>query len=114
MSDFPFRLNESALVRVRHLLKRQGKSVLRIGVKGGGCSGYEYVMRPEDSVRESDLVWVVEEGLTLVCDPKSAPILQGTAIEYTGNLIGGGFQFDNPNAARSCGCGTSFSLVGKK
>ncbi|MCE7958082.1 MAG: iron-sulfur cluster assembly accessory protein, partial [Acidobacteria bacterium ACB2] len=47
-------------------------------------------MRPEDSVRESDLVWVVEEGLTLVCDPKSAPILQGTVIEYTGNLIGGG------------------------
>lgn len=110
MSEFPYRLTEGALNRVRHLLQRQGKSVLRIGVKGGGCSGYEYVMRPEDLPRESDLVCELEGGVTLVCDPRSAPILEGTEIEYTGNLVGGGFRFDNPNAARSCGCGTSFSL----
>lgn len=113
MSDFPYRLTENALVRVRHLLKRQEKSILRIGVKGGGCSGFEYMMRPEDLPRENDLVCEVEEGVTLVCDPRSAEILQGTEIEYTGNLIGGGFRFDNPNAARSCGCGTSFTLKGK-
>lgn len=111
--EFPFQLDESALKRVRHVLGRQGKTVLRIGVKGGGCSGYEYVMRPEDAARATDLVLEIEPGVTLVCDPRSAPILQGTVISYTGNLIGGGFQFENPNAARSCGCGTSFSLVGK-
>lgn len=112
MSEFPYRLTENALVRVRHLLTRQGKTVLRVGVKGGGCSGFEYLMRPEDSPRENDFVSEIEEGVTLVCDPRSAPILQGTEIEYTGNLIGGGFRFDNPNAARSCGCGTSFTLKG--
>lgn len=110
MSEFPFRLTEAAHARIKHLLQRQGKSVLRVGVKGGGCSGYEYVMRPEDMAKESDFVCELEPGVTLVCDPRSATILAGTEIEYTGNLIGGGFRFDNPNAARSCGCGTSFSL----
>lgn len=106
--EFPITLTPAALARARQILAKEGKPILRIGVKGGGCSGYEYVMRAEDTARESDLHMEID-GTTIVCDPKSAVILKGTTLDYTGNLMGG-FSFDNPNAARSCGCGTSFSL----
>lgn len=112
MSDFPYALSAAAEARVRQLLAKQGKSVLRVGVKGGGCSGYEYVLRPEHTARESDLTHELGD-ILLVCDPKSAEILDGTMIDLSGNLIGGGFTFDNPNASRSCGCGTSFSVKPK-
>jgi iron-sulfur cluster assembly protein len=105
---FPISITPAALGRIRQILAKDGKPILRIGVKGGGCSGYEYVMRGEDVPRESDLSAEIE-GTQIVCDPKSAVILQGTTLDYTGNLMGG-FSFDNPNAVRSCGCGTSFSL----
>lgn len=106
--SFPLTPTPAALARIRAVLAKEGKAMLRVGVKGGGCSGYEYVMRGEDAPRESDLT-AEFEGVTVICDPKSAVILEGTVLDYTGNLMGG-FTFDNPNAARSCGCGTSFSL----
>jgi iron-sulfur cluster assembly accessory protein len=99
------------MVRVRQILAKEAKPILRIGVKGGGCSGYEYVMRGEEVPRETDLSADFDD-LQVICDPKSAAILEGTTVDYTGNLMGG-FVFDNPNAARSCGCGTSFSLKAK-
>ena len=108
MSEFPITFTDKALLRINQILAKENKPILRIGVKGGGCSGFEYVMRGEDVPRESDLSAEIE-GTQIVCDPKSAVILQGTTLDYTGNLMGG-FSFDNPNAARSCGCGTSFSL----
>lgn len=110
-SRFPVVLTEAALAELGRLLRRKGEdgSVVRIGVKGGGCSGLEYVIRVESGGREGDLS-VDEGGLTVVCDQKSARILEGSTLEYTGNLLTGGLRFDNPNAERSCGCGTSFSL----
>ena len=111
LPDFPVSLTPAALLRIRQVLTKEAKPILRIGVKGGGCSGYEYVMRGETAARETDLQ-AEFDGVAIVCDPKSAVILQGTTVDYTGNLMGG-FVFDNPNAARSCGCGTSFSLKSK-
>jgi iron-sulfur cluster assembly protein len=108
--EFPFTLTPEAHDQAVRMLQRKGLHghVLRVGVKGGGCSGLEYVMRPEAEARPDDLSLDMA-GLTVVCDPKSAKFLVGTTVVWTGNLIGGGFGFENPNAARSCGCGTSFT-----
>ncbi|MFQ3610628.1 MAG: iron-sulfur cluster assembly accessory protein [Fimbriimonadales bacterium] len=110
-TDFPVQLTERALLRIQQILKKQGREgdYLRIGVRSGGCSGFEYVMMPTQQVRPDDLT-AEFDGIRVVIDPKSAKILAGTTIDYTGQLIGGGFQFHNPNAKRQCGCGTSFSV----
>lgn len=107
----PVQMTERAVARIKHLLTRRSRSdaYLRIGVRAGGCSGLEYVMQIEDAPRPNDLQFE-HEGLRILIDPKSARILQGTTIDYTGELIGSGFRFHNPNATRQCGCGTSFSL----
>lgn len=108
--SFPVSVSNDALVHLRRLLDRKGEpgAFVRIGVKGGGCSGFEYIVRIETNRRQNDQSLELE-GLEIVCDEKSAAYLQGATLEWTGNLIGGGFQFENPNAARSCGCGTSFT-----
>ncbi len=108
--DFPVMVSERALAQVKKLLARDGRegAFLRVGVKGGGCSGLEYLMKLDDAVRPHDLEREFD-GVRVVCDAKSAVYLRGATLEYTGNLIGGGFKFENPNAARSCGCGTSFT-----
>lgn len=108
---FPVTISPEAEQHMRNVLRRKGApgQCFRIGVKGGGCSGFEYLVRLEDAVRETDLVWE-RDGLKVVCDPKSARFLADAVLNFTGNLLGGGgFQFENPNAARSCGCGTSFT-----
>jgi len=111
MSDvFPVEISPEALAQLQRLLVRKGDagSFLRIGVKGGGCSGFEYMFKIENDPREGDLVTHFGD-LKVVCDPKSATFLTGAKIIWTGNLMSGGFGFENPNAARSCGCGTSFT-----
>lgn len=115
MAKFPVSITPEAWVQLTQLLSRKAEpgSVVRIGVKGGGCSGLEYVIKLEKQVRDSDLS-VSQGETTVVCDPKSAEYLTGSLLEHTGNLIGGGFRFDNPNASRSCGCGTSFTLKSKQ
>lgn len=107
---FPVELTESAVAQARKLLAKDGRpdAFLRIGVKGGGCSGLEYLMRLDVKPTPFDMEEIVD-GVKVVCDAKSAVYLQGSTLEYTGNLIGGGFTFHNPNADRSCGCGTSFT-----
>ncbi len=105
---FPVSFTPQAMARIKIILIKESKPILRVGVKGGGCSGFEYVLRGEHTAREADLQTTVD-GIQIVCDQKSAEILDGTTLDHTGNLMGG-FKFDNPNAARSCGCGTSFSL----
>lgn len=110
MAEFPVTVTTEAVERLAAWLKRkpdQGRFV-RMGVKGGGCSGLEYLLRLDHDMREGDLT-LQTGGIVIVCDPKSATMLQGATLEWTGNLAGG-FRFDNPNADRSCGCGTSFSL----
>lgn len=109
VTEFPVVLTPEAIAQAKrmHARKAVPDSFVRIGVKGGGCSGLEYVMKVDTRVFDGDLVRV-EDDLCFRIDPKSAKYLVGSTLRYTGNLIGGGFEFDNPNASRSCGCGTSF------
>ena len=82
---------------------------LRVGVKGGGCSGLTYVLDLVDEPGENDKV-IEEHGIQLYIDKKSYIFLAGTTLEYSGGLNGKGFVFNNPNAKTTCGCGTSFSV----
>lgn len=110
MSEFPVKVGPEAVEQLKRVLLRKGEpgSFVRIGVKGGGCSGLEYVIRLDSKRLPIDQELQLD-GLQVVCDSKSAKFLQGSELVWTGNLIGGGFQFVNPNAQRSCGCGTSFT-----
>jgi len=97
---------------VRRILKEQSLSeatALRVGVKGGGCSGFSYTLGFDDQFSEVDQISEIE-GVKVVCDPKSFLYLNGTQIDFEDNLMGRGFKFGNPNAAKSCGCGESFSV----
>jgi iron-sulfur cluster assembly protein len=78
-----------------------------VGVKGGGCSGFSYTMDIDKAFNESDQVFE-EKGIKIVVDAKSFIYLSGTQVDYVENLSGSGFAFSNPNATRTCGCGSSF------
>ena len=106
---FPITITEKAIAQVKRLIAKDGRPgvFLRLGVKGGGCSGLEYVMKLDTAQKTIDLEHEFD-GVHIVCDAKSAVYLRGSIFDYTGNLIGGGFKFDNPNAGKRCGCGTSF------
>lgn len=80
---------------------------LRIGVKGGGCSGMTYVLAFDEAIREGDVVYDVE-GVKIQIDPRSMEHLSGTTLDFSDGLSGRGFIFNNPNAKKSCGCGNSF------
>ena len=82
---------------------------LRVGVKGGGCSGLTYILDLVEEGKEDDKV-IEEHGMKLYVDRKSYVFLAGTTLEYSGGLNGKGFVFSNPNAKTTCGCGTSFSV----
>lgn len=81
---------------------------IRVGVKGGGCSGFSYTLGFEDTLREDDMTF--DHGPILIaCDPKSFLYLNGIEIDFEESLMGRGFKFKNPNAKGSCGCGESFN-----
>ena len=104
-------LTPAAVKRVKFLIEKQGNERLglRVGVRGGGCSGLSYSLNLEENATERDLVYEVD-GLKIMVDKKSARFIAGTTLDYSiQNLLEGGWQFTNPNAARSCGCGTSFT-----
>ena len=107
-------LTESAVRRVKFLMERKAVEgvALRLGVKGGGCSGLSYTMNLIDAgtdISDKDLRFD-QNGITVVVDKKSARFLDGTELDYTtANLLEGGWKWSNPNAKRSCGCGTSFT-----
>ena len=82
---------------------------LRLGVKGGGCSGMSYVLAFDENPKERDTVYQFE-GLVVYVDPKSQFYLSGTTLDFSDGLSGRGFVFNNPNAARTCGCGHSFGV----
>ncbi len=105
-------VTERAASEVRRIIDEQGlgkETALRIGVKGGGCSGFSYTLGFDDRVAETDQVTAYED-LKIVCDPKSFLYLNGTELDFEDNLMGRGFKFGNPNAAKSCGCGESFTV----
>ncbi len=104
-------LSETALKHVKALQQQQGGKALclRVGVRQGGCSGMSYTMDFEDpsNINEHDEVYDYD-GFQVICDKKSLLYLYGLMLDYSDALIGGGFQFTNPNANQTCGCGKSF------
>ena len=82
---------------------------IRVGVKSGGCSGLEYVLKFDNEKSDADQIFE-DNGIKIIVDKKSILYLAGTTLEYSGGLNGKGFVFNNPNASRTCGCGESFSL----
>ena len=82
---------------------------IRVGVKSGGCSGLEYELKFDNVTTENDKIFE-DQGVKIAVEKKSFLYLVGTTLEYSGGLNGKGFVFNNPNAARTCGCGESFSL----
>jgi iron-sulfur cluster assembly protein len=103
-------LTPLAAEKVKELLAQRStpEHGLRIGVRGGGCSGNSYFMEFCESESAGDQV-VLSEGVKLVVDAKSAMLLGGTQIDYVTGLMGSGFKFNNPNVRHSCACGESFS-----
>ena len=82
---------------------------ISVGVKSGGCSGLEYVLKFDNEKSDADQIFE-DNGIKIIVDKKSILYLAGTTLEYSGGLNGKGFVFNNPNASRTCGCGESFSL----
>ena len=102
-------LTEKAANKVKEILTNEKRpaSVLRLGVKGGGCSGFTYTLDFDDRTADTDQVFE-DKGVKIVIDAKSFVYLSGTQLDYTDGLSGAGFTFNNPMATRSCGCGSSF------
>lgn len=108
----PVLLSPTAVSRVKILLQREKRpdpAGLRLSVVGGGCSGFQYSLELDDGPREDDAVYEYD-GVRVFVDPTSAPYLSGTSVDYVDGLHGAGFKFVNPNADRTCGCGSSFSV----
>jgi iron-sulfur cluster assembly protein len=103
-------LTQQAVSEVKRLLAKENRPELglRIGVRPGGCSGMSYMLG-FDAAQESDKVQEYE-GIKVLVDPESDPVLDGTELDYQDGLQGKGFTFHNPKAVRSCGCGESFSV----
>ena len=104
-------MSENAQSEVKRLFSQQNKPglFLRVGVRGGGCSGLTYDVKLDDKLNEFDRAFEFN-GVKLVCDSKSFVYLDNMMVDYSTDLVGGGFKFVNPNATGSCGCGTSFSV----
>ncbi|MGE5478320.1 MAG: iron-sulfur cluster insertion protein ErpA [Bacteroidales bacterium] len=104
-------LTPSAAQRVQTLIKMEGKPnlMLRLSVSGGGCSGFQYGITLDDQINEDDVV-TEQHGTKLVVDQTSLELLSGTEVDYVEDLMGASFQFRNPNASSTCGCGSSFSV----
>jgi iron-sulfur cluster assembly protein len=105
-------ITDRAASEVKRIVAEQKlpeQTALRVGVKGGGCSGFSYTLGFDDQMSETDQIYEID-GVKVVCDPKSFLYLNGTQIDFEDNLMGRGFKFGNPNAAKSCGCGESFSV----
>ncbi len=105
-------LSENATSEFLRLMGEQGvdEAVVRISVESGGCSGLQYNMDFDEGVGENDEVFAQKDGLKVVCQKDSLMYLDGLNVDFSKKLMGGGFRFENPNAAKSCGCGTSFRL----
>jgi iron-sulfur cluster insertion protein len=111
MSDESIRFTDSAAAKVSELIAEEGNEdlKLRVYITGGGCSGFQYGFTFDDTVNEDD-TQVVKNGVTVLIDAMSIQYLAGAEIDYTEGLSGSQFVIRNPNAATTCGCGSSFSV----
>ncbi len=105
-------ITEAANSRIKEMMasSEEPAHVLRLGVKGGGCTGLTYGMGFDERANEADQSFETD-GLNVVVDKESAPLLDGVIIDYKQNLMGGGFTIENPNAIATCGCGQSFKTA---
>ena len=110
-------ITNDAIEQISNLLNGQSdKKALRVGVRSGGCSGMSYTMdfigtneiNPDDKVYDYSLK--ADQNFQVVCDPKSLLYIYGMQFDFSKELIGGGFNFVNPNASQTCGCGSSFAV----
>lgn len=105
-------LTESAAKEIHKIIQEQeldaGKVCLRVGVKGGGCSGFSYILDLTETRKDTDELFE-QHGVRIVVDPKSLLYLGGVRISFKDEIMGRGFVFENPNATSTCGCGSSFS-----
>jgi iron-sulfur cluster assembly accessory protein len=109
--ECPISLTDRAAQDVKDLLEQQGDPTdvaLRIYVAGGGCSGLQYGMALDENVEEGD-EFFTDKDVRIVIDPMSLRYITGSVVDYVTTPMGGGFKVENPNATRSCGCGSSFS-----
>jgi iron-sulfur cluster assembly protein len=105
-------ISENAKKYIHQLMEKEGQptdSFVRVGVKGGGCSGLAYEMKFDQESRENDQIFE-DKGVKLVVEMKSLLYLYGTELDYSGGLNGKGLFFNNPNASRTCACGESFAV----
>ena len=110
-------ISNDAIEQISSLLKNQtDKKALRVGVRSGGCSGMSYTMDfiGGEDINNNDKVYdyslSAEQSFKVVCDPKSLLYIYGMQLDFSKDLIGGGFNFVNPNASQTCGCGSSFAV----
>ncbi|MAI66840.1 MAG: iron-sulfur cluster assembly accessory protein [Phycisphaerales bacterium] len=113
-------ITDSAAREINNIMGQQElnseKTHLRVGVKGGGCSGFSYILDLTETKKEGDEQWDYDfevEGekstFSVICDPKSYLYLNGTTVDFKDEVMGRGFVFENPNANNTCGCGSSFN-----
>ena len=105
-------VSDTAKEHIKHLIEEENHpehAFLRVSVVAGGCSGFSYKLDFDTELQEEDEVYE-DNGVKIVCDPRSVLYLFGTTLEYTTGLNGKGFEFNNPNASRTCACGESFSV----
>lgn len=105
-------LTETAAREIKTIIQQQeldaDKVRLRVGVKGGGCSGFSYVLDLTETQKDTDEL-IEQHGVKIIVDPKSLLYLNGVTIDFRDEIMGRGFVFNNPNASSTCGCGSSFS-----
>ncbi len=107
-----FTVTNAAAHKVRQLAEREGRAdaVLRLRVVAGGCSGFSYDLGFVDQPASDDHIVAATEGVRVVLDPKSVPIVSGSTLDFDGALLGGGLKVRNPQAVHECACGESFSI----
>ena len=105
-------ITDTAAEKAKKLISEKGVEggALRVFVAGGGCSGYQYGMALAQEAEEDDFV-IERDGIRLVVDPESAPLLKGAEIDYVEDVMKSGFTIFNPNAVKSCACGSSFDTA---
>lgn len=105
-------VTDKAARKTRALAEKEGRSdpILRVRVTAGGCSGFSYQLSFEDAPRGDDHVVEASDGVRIVIDPSSAPIVTGSTLDFDDALMGGGLRMQNPQATHGCACGDSFSI----
>jgi len=111
LSHEGLKIGEGAVVRIKNLIESEGNPnlKLRIGITGGGCSGFQYTFSLDDKTADDDLVFE-EDGIQVLVDETSLPFVDGAELNFKTDLMGAYFSMDNPNASSTCGCGSSFSV----